>query len=73
MRRRAIEPTVSGDVAVVEWIRDRFAHTHDSVVVTRIDAQLEQLREHVIDRNLADASDTAAGLRKVLVAAPSRG
>ncbi len=64
---------VSGDVAVLEWIRDRFAHTLDSVAVTWIDAQLEQLREHVIDRKLADASATAAGLRKVLAAAPSRG
>jgi hypothetical protein len=38
---------VAGDVAVLEWIRDRFAHGLDSVALTRIDTRLEELRAKV--------------------------
>jgi len=57
---------VSGDVATLEWIRDRIAHTLDRVAVTRIDTRLEELRADVADRRLAAAAKTAAALRKVL-------
>ena len=60
---------VSGDVATLEWIRDRITHTLDSVEVTRIDTYLGKLREQVIDSDLAAAARTATALRKVLAAA----
>jgi len=60
---------VSGDLATLEWIRDRIAHTLDSVEVTRIDTHLERLRDQVVDRDLAAAARTATDLRKVLAAA----
>ena len=64
---------VSGDLATLEWIRDRIAHTLDSVAVTRLDTGLEKLRDQVVDRNLAAASRKASTLRKVLGAARPRG
>ncbi len=60
---------VSGDVATLEWIRDRIAHTLDSVAVTRIDTQLEKLRSYVADNDLAAAATTATALRTVLARA----
>ena len=60
---------VSGDVATLEWIRDRIAHTLDRVAVTRIDTQLEELRADVADRKLAAAAKTAAALRKAVASA----
>jgi len=57
---------VSGDVATLEWIRDRIARTLDSVVATRLDTQLEELRANVGDKDFAAASKTAVALRKVL-------
>ena len=57
---------VSGDVAALEWIRDRIVHKLGPVAVTRIDTRLEQLRADVADRRLAAAAKTAAALRKVL-------
>ncbi|MEK6273668.1 MAG: hypothetical protein AABM42_13650 [Actinomycetota bacterium] len=60
---------VSGDVATLEWIRDRIARTLDSVAVTRIDTQLEELRADVADKKLAAAAKTATALRKVLARA----
>ena len=60
---------ISGDLATLEWIRDRIAHTFGTVTVTRIDTHLEKLREQVVDRDLAAAARTAGALRKVLAAA----
>ena len=57
---------VSGDLATLEWIRDRIAHTLASVAVTRIDTHLEKLRDEVVDGDLAAAARTAAALRKAL-------
>ena len=64
---------VSGDLATLEWIRDRIAHTLDSVAVTRIDTHLEKLRDEVVDGDLAAASRTAVSLRRVLATARPRG
>jgi hypothetical protein len=64
---------VSGDVATLEWLRDRFARGLDSVAVTRIDTLLERLRGNVADGELASASRTAAKLRKAARGAPAAG
>ena len=63
---------VSGDVATLEWIRDRIARTLDSVAVTRIDTLLEKLRGDVADKELAAAAKTANALRKVIARAGAR-
>jgi hypothetical protein len=62
-------PAVSGDVATLEWIRDRIAHTLDSVSVTRLDTYLGELRANVGDEELAAAARTAKDLRKVVARA----
>jgi len=62
-------PAVSGDVATMEWIRDRIAHTLDSVSVTRLDTHLEELRVNVSDGELSAAAGTAKALRKVVARA----
>jgi hypothetical protein len=61
---------VAGDVAVLEWIRDRFAHALDSVALTRIDTRLEELRANVADGELGGVAETAAGLRRAVEQAP---
>ncbi len=60
---------VSGDVATLEWIRDRLVLGLDSVTLTRIDSSLEALRAHVADGELAGASRTATQLRGVVARA----
>jgi hypothetical protein len=56
----------SGDVAALEWVRDRIVRDLDSVVATRIDADLAELRSAVADDDLEAATATATGLREVL-------
>jgi len=65
-------PAVNGDIATLEWIRDRTARTLDSVAVTRMDTHLEELRSSVADEDLAPASKTAAALERVLASAAQR-
>jgi len=60
---------VAGDVATLEWIRDRIARSVDSVAVTRIDTRLEELRAEVADHDLAAAAKTAVELRTTLAKA----
>jgi len=67
--RRSHHAAVAGDVATLEWIRDRIAHTLDAVSVTRIDTRLEQLRADAGDGRLASAARTAKALRRVLAGA----
>jgi hypothetical protein len=57
---------VKGDVAVLEWIRDRIVHAFDDVSRTRLDAGLERLRADVGDGRLAAAARAAARLRRAL-------
>ena len=57
---------VTGDLATLEWIRDRFAGTLESADLTRIDAHLEALRTTVDDEDLAAATDEAERLRDTL-------
>ena len=56
---------VAGDVAVLEWIRDRFVHTLGKVEVTRLDAALEALRASVGDEDVGAAAETAEQLEEV--------
>jgi hypothetical protein len=57
---------VTGDLATLEWIRDRFADTLEGADLTRIDAHLEALRTTVDDEDLAAATDEAERLRDTL-------
>ena len=58
--------SVKGDVATLEWIQGRFAHTLDSAVVSDVDALLDDLRAAADAENLAAAADAATRLRKIL-------
>jgi hypothetical protein len=55
-----------GDLATLEWIRDRFAHTLDPVGRTRIDSVLGALRTTLTDEDLGGAAAEAARLRAPL-------
>ena len=57
---------VRGDLATLEWIRDRFAHTLDPVLRTRVDAHLVELRATVNDDDLRGAATLATELRETL-------
>jgi hypothetical protein len=63
---------VRGDLATLEWTRDRFAHTLDKVAVARIDAHLLELRADVGDDDLRRAGAEAAALRKALAGRGAR-
>jgi hypothetical protein len=60
---------VNGDVATLDWIRDRFAHTVAAVDLTRIDADLEGLREAVVNVDLKAAVAEAPRLMNAIDAA----
>ncbi len=53
---------VNGDVATLDWVRDRFAHTIEPADITRINAHLEVLREAVVDVDRQAAVDEAPRL-----------
>jgi hypothetical protein len=57
---------VVGDVATLEWTRDRFQDRLDAIDRTRIDAAVVGLREDVIDRDLPAARRDADRLGQVL-------
>jgi hypothetical protein len=59
---------VRSDVAALEWIRDRFAHTLSDEQVSAIDANLELLRADVSDHDPKAAAASATSLRQVLSA-----
>jgi hypothetical protein len=53
---------VTGDVATLEWIRDRFAYTLDPAGRREIDTRLHDLRAAADAKNLPAAADHAARL-----------
>ena len=53
---------ITGDVATLEWIRDRFTHMLDPADVTRINAHLLELQGSVADKDPAAAREEAASL-----------
>jgi hypothetical protein len=54
------EAGVTGALATLEWIRDRFAHTLGTVARTRVDARLVDLRADVSEQDLRGAAAEAA-------------
>ena len=61
---------VRGDLATLEWIRDRFANTLDQVDRTRIDTHLSELRTKVTDGDLRGAAAEAVRLGDTLAGLP---
>ena len=57
---------VTGDVATLEWVRDRFVHTLDPVDRTRIDTHLLELQGAVGDEDLRAAAAEAERLRETV-------
>jgi hypothetical protein len=53
---------VTGDIAVLEWIRERFAYVVPTAARADIDARLRDLRATADARNLPGAADHAARL-----------
>ena len=53
---------VTGDLVVLEWIRDRIAHTLDAVDRTRLNSQLVGLRTSVNDEDLPAVAAQASRL-----------
>ena len=60
---------MNADVATLDWVRDRFAHTVDPADMTRIDAHLEVLRDAVVNVDIQAAVDEAPRLLEVTRAA----
>ncbi|MBA2277239.1 MAG: hypothetical protein H0W06_05690 [Chloroflexia bacterium] len=59
---------VTGDVAALEWIRDRVAHTLDASTAEQIEAVLGDLRDAADAEDLSAANDAATRLRDLLAA-----
>jgi hypothetical protein len=60
--------TVLGDVATLEWIWERLAHTLDSATASDIEARLGHLRTAADDEDLEAAATAAAQLQDLLAA-----
>jgi hypothetical protein len=60
---------IAGDVATLEWIRDRIAASFDDVAVAAIDATLAELRTGVADDELEVVVEAATALREFSAAA----
>ena len=59
---------LAGDLATMEWVRDRFHRTLDPTDLTRIDTHLHRLRDAVVDEDLRAAANEASSLRDTLAA-----
>jgi len=58
--------SVSGDIATLEWIRDRIARAFDGARLSRIDHLLKDLRTQAGDERYPPVARTAVALRGVL-------
>ena len=58
--------SVAGDVATLEWVRDRIAHSLTRVDRIRIETHLRALRVAVTEQDLAGAAAQAARLGETL-------
>jgi hypothetical protein len=54
---------VSGDVASLEWTRDRFADRLDPADLSQINTELLALREAEVDNDLAAVREAAGRVR----------
>jgi hypothetical protein len=59
-------PALLGDVATLEWIRDRIAHSFDAVQLTRLDTLLRELRADADEQEFGAATRTARSLQKMV-------
>ena len=57
---------LAGDVATLEWIRDRTETALDPVEVTRLDTLLKELRANAGDEDFDAASETASKLKEII-------
>jgi hypothetical protein len=57
---------VNGDVATIEWIRDRIARAVGRVTLARIDGRIEALRAAVTDGKLRAAARTARRIQGIV-------
>jgi hypothetical protein len=64
---------VRGDLAAMEWIRDRFATTLDTLDLMRLDHQIVVLRATVSDEDLRGAAVGAGRLRDTLARVEAKG
>ena len=60
------DAAVNGDIATLEWIRDRFARSLDAARLTRIDDLLKDLRSRATDGRPRAVIRTAVSLRRVI-------
>ena len=60
------QAAVIGDVATVEWIRDRIVRALDPTELTRLDTLLRELRTNAGDEDFEAASGTASELGELL-------
>lgn len=60
------EAAVAGDLAALEWTRDRFAHALEGSDLFRLDRQLDALRAAVNDGDTETARSAAARLRRAV-------
>jgi hypothetical protein len=63
--RAGNRPGLSGDVATLTWIRDRFAREIDTLQLVRIDRRLAELQADVADRELDAAARTITALLQI--------
>ncbi len=59
-------PALAGDVATIEWVWDRIAHTVDTSTAGKIEERLAALRTAIDAGNLADAAAAAADLHTLV-------
>ena len=59
---------VNGDIASLEWTRDRLVGTLDPADLTRVNRTLLTVRENAVDGDLAAASTHAVSLRRIVAA-----
>jgi hypothetical protein len=60
------EADTAGDIATMEWVRNRFAHAIDSTLLGQIDGRVRDLRTAAVAEDLGAVSEAAAGLRESL-------
>jgi hypothetical protein len=60
------EADAFGNLATMDWVRNRFAHAIDSSLLSQIDGRLRDLRSAASTEDLGALSDAASGLRETL-------